>query len=178
MAKWNIDPAHSDAQFAVRHLMLSNVKGLFHGVSGLIEFDADNPAGSSVEAAVEIDTLTTGIKDRDEHLKSGDFLDAANHPQMTFRSTSVETGAGGKAWGMIKGDLTIRGITRPVTLEVDQFGPIKDPFKGQNHIGFNATTRIERGEFGMKWNAELEGGGVIVGESVQITLDVEAILDE
>jgi len=178
MARWNIDPSHSDAQFAVRHLMLSNVKGLFHGISGVIEFDPDNLAASSVEAAIEAGTLNTGIQDRDDHLKSEDFLNVANHPDITFKSTSVEVGTGTGIWGTIIGDLGIRGITQPVTLEVTQFGPVKDPFQGQTHIGFHATTVIDRGDFEMKWNAELEGGGVIVGETVRITLDVEAILDE
>lgn len=178
MARWNIDSSHSDAQFAVRHLMLSNVKGFFHGVSGVIEFDPENPSGSSVEAAIDASTLNTGIQDRDDHLKSEDFLDVANHPQLTFKSTAVETGTGTGVWGTIHGDLTIRGVTHPVALEVTQFGPVKDPFQGQTHIGFNAATSIDRGEFGMKWNAGLEGGGVIVGETVQITLDVEAILEE
>lgn len=178
MAKWNLDPSHSDAQFSVRHLMLINVKGLFHGVSGVIEFDADNPSESSVEAAIDAGTLNTGIQDRDDHLKSEDFLDVGNYPQITFKSTDVQVGTGTGVWGTIEGDLTIRGITHPVTLEVTQFGPVKDPFQGQTHIGFNATTSIDRGDFDMKWNAELEEGGVIVGETVQITLDVEAILEE
>lgn len=176
MAMWNIDPSHSDAQFSVRHLMLINVKGLFHGISGVLEFDPEDPTASSVEATIESRTLNTGIQDRDDHLKSEDFLDVANHPKMTFTSTDVDLSADGT--GSIRGDLTIRGITRPVVLEVTQFGPVKDPFEGKTHIGFNATTSIDRGDFDMKWNADLEGGGFLVGETVHITLDVEAILEE
>ena len=172
MARWNIDPAHSGAGFSVRHLMLSNIKGLFQGVSGTMEFDPDDPSGIEVNAALDASAISTGIKDRDDHLKSEDFLDVPHNSQMTFKSTGADL-ADGK--GTVAGQLTIRGITKPVVLNVEYFGPVVDPFEGKTHIGFTASATINRSDYNMTWNAELAGGGVIVGNDVQITLDVEAI---
>ncbi len=172
MAKWNIDPAHSGAGFAVRHFMLSNVKGLFQDISGIVNYDPDDPSGIKIDAVISTSSISTGIKDRDEHLQSGDFLDVANFPEMAFVSTDADLSDGS---GTVSGDLTIRGISKPVNFDVVYFGPMVDPFESKTHIGFTATATINRIDYGMIWNAELEGGGVVVGNKVQITLDIEAI---
>ncbi|MFV1956223.1 MAG: YceI family protein [bacterium] len=172
MAKWNIDPAHSGAGFAVRHFMLSNVKGLFQDISGIVNYDPDDPSAIKIDAVISTSSISTGIKDRDEHLQSGDFLDVANFPEMAFVSTDADLSDGS---GTVSGDLTIRGISKPVNFDVVYFGPMVDPFESKTHIGFTATATINRVDYGMIWNAELEGGGVVVGNKVQITLDVEAI---
>ncbi len=175
MAKWNIDPAHSGAGFAVRHFMLSNVKGLFQDISGTINYDPDDLSGIKIDAVIGTSSISTGIKDRDDHLQSGDFLDVANYPGMSFVSTGADLSDGS---GTVSGDLTIRGTAKPVTFNVAYFGPMVDPFENKTHIGFTATATINRGDYGMIWNAELEGGGVVVGNDVLITLDVEAVKEE
>ncbi len=172
MAKWNIDPAHSGAGFAVRHFMLSNVKGLFQDVRGTFNYDPDDPYSMKIDAVIGTSSISTGIKDRDDHLQSGDFLDVANFPEMAFVSTGADLSDGS---GSVSGDLTIRGISKSVTFDVAYFGPMVDPFESKTHIGFTATATINREDYGMIWNAELEGGGVVIGNKVQITLDVEAI---
>ena len=172
MAKWNIDPAHSGAGFAVRHFMLSNVKGLFQDINGIVNYDPDDPSAIKIDAVISTSSISTGIKDRDEHLQSGDFLDVADFPEMAFVSTDADLSDGS---GTVSGDLTIRGISKPVNFDVVYFGPMVDPFESKTHIGFTATATINRVDYGMIWNAELEGGGVVVGNKVQITLDVEAI---
>jgi polyisoprenoid-binding protein YceI len=178
MAKWKIDPDHSVAAFAIRHLMLVSVRGQFSNVTGAITFDPKDPAASSVEASIEMASLTTGIRKRDDHLLSPDFFDAANHPTITFRSTGIEVKENSR--GKVKGDLTIHGITRPVILDVEFFGPVKVPedFGGETTMGFSARTAINRQDFNVKWNVPLEGGGIMVGDEVEITLDVEADLEE
>lgn len=174
MAEWKIDPAHSSAEFAARHLMISTVRGGFRNVTGTINFDPDNIENSSVEAVIDVNEMSsTGIPDRDNHLKSADFLDAEKYPTITFKSTKIEKKSDNEA--RITGDLTIRGVTRPVTLNAELAGVVTNPW-GQKVAGFSATTVINREDFGLTWNMVIEGGGVMVGKEIKITLEVEAAL--
>jgi len=173
MAQYSFDPAHSNADFGVRHLMISTVRGGFKEVSGTLEYDAENPGASSVEAVIKTASIWTGMNDRDNHLRSGDFLDVENFPEMTFKSTGCEVTGEGTA--QITGNLTIRDVTKPVVLDVQKLGEAKDPFTGASVIGFTATAKINREDFGLTWNQAIEGGGVLVGKEVSISLDVEAL---
>ena len=169
---YQIDPAHSSVHFSVRHLMLSNVRGEFTKVSGTIRFDPEKPALSTVEAAIEASSINTRDTQRDTHLKSPDFLDVEKYPTFTFRSRQVEAHQGG---GQVKGDLTIHGVTREIALDVEGPTPeIKDPW-GRQRIGASITAKLSRKDFGIVWNAALETGGVMVGDEVKITIDLEAI---
>jgi polyisoprenoid-binding protein YceI len=170
---WKIDPAHSRAEFKVKHMMISNVKGSFSGLTGTLIEDTTDPTRSQVEASIEISTLTTGDEQRDAHLKSADFFHHEQHPVMTFKSTEIEKK--GDEDYTVKGNLTLHGVTKPVTFAVE--GPSassKDPW-GNTRIGLSATTKINRKDFGLTWNAALESGGILVGEDVQIVLDVQFI---
>jgi len=168
---YDIDPAHSSAHFSVRHMMISNVKGEFTKVSGSVTFDPANPSASKVEAVIDVSSLHTRDEQRDGHLKSPDFLDAANHPEIRFVSTGVE--AHGEGEHHVKGDLTIHGITKQVTLDVEGPTPeVKDPW-GNVKAGATATTKINRKDFGLNWNVALEAGGILVGEDVSISLELE-----
>ncbi len=170
---WKIDPAHSSADFKVKHMMISHVKGSFAGISGTLTEHATDASLSSVEASIDISTLSTGDAQRDGHLKSGDFFDAAQYPTMTFKSTTVTKKGEGEY--SVAGDLTIHGVTKPVTFAVEgPSAPGKDPW-GNTRIGLSATTKINRKDFGLTWNSALETGGVLVGEDVTITLDVQFI---
>lgn len=174
MAQWKFDPAHTSVSFAVRHMMVSTVRGQFQGATGHIDFDPENPAASSVEATIDAASISTGVADRDNHLRSGDFFDAANYPAITFRSTRVETTS--ETTARIVGDLTIRNVTRPVVLNVEYHGQNKSLY-GDMRAGFTATTKINREDFGLTWNMALEAGGVLVGKEISIELDVQAILE-
>ncbi len=175
MAKWNLDPAHTAAQFSARHMMITTVRGGFRNITGTIDYDPENPAAASVEAVIDTTTLTsTGIQQRDDHLRSADFLEVEKYPTITFKSTRVEPSGDGTT-GKVTGDLTIRGVTRPVTLNVEFIGQTKDPWGG-TRIGFTASTKINREEWGLNWNMALEAGGWLVGKDVTLNLDVEAIL--
>lgn len=170
---YTIEPAHSAAHFKVRHLMISNVRGEFRKVSGTLTFDAANPAASSVLAEIDVNSISTREPDRDNHLKSADFFDAANHPTIRFQSKKVEP-QGPNAY-KVTGDLTIRGVTRQVVLQVE--GPtaeIKDPW-GYYRRGAEAVTTINRKDFGVAWNQVLEAGGVVVGDEIEISLEVELV---
>jgi polyisoprenoid-binding protein YceI len=170
---WNLDPAHSAAEFKVKHMMISNVKGGFHGLKGSLRLDEANPASSNVRAALSVETLSTGDDQRDGHLKSADFFDAAKYPEITFQSTSVKRIGNGEY--QVTGDLTIHGITKSVTLAVDGPGTAsKDPW-GNTRIGLSATTKINRKDYGLTWNSPLETGGVLVGEDVTLTVDAQFI---
>jgi polyisoprenoid-binding protein YceI len=170
---WKIDPAHSSADFKVRHMMISNVKGSIRGIKGDLTEHATDKSLSSIEATLDVSTLQTGDDQRDGHLKGADFLEADKYPTITFKSTSVK--AKGPEEYVVAGNLTIHGVTRPVTLEVEgPTPPHKDPW-GNTRIGLSATTKIDRKEFGLTWNSALETGGVLVGEDVHISLDVELI---
>ena len=168
---WNIDPAHSSADFKVRHMMISNVKGSFSGLAGILIEDTDDPTLSSVEAAISVDTLNTGDAARDGHLKAPDFFDAEQFPTMTFKSTLVEK-KGDEEYA-VTGDLTIHGVTKAVTFEVEgPSRPGKDP-RGNVRIGLSATGKINRKDFGLSWNAPLETGGILIGEEVHLSLEVQ-----
>lgn len=173
MATWKFDPAHSMAEFSVRHMMVTTVRGTLKIVEGTLHFDPSVPAESWVEAKLDAASIFTGVEDRDNHLRSADFLDAANHPYLTFKSTRVEVT--GEQQGRLHGDLTIRGVTRPVTLEIEYLGQEKSPF-GDQRVGFTGSAKINREDFGLTWNMALESGGVLVGKEVKIALDVEAVL--
>lgn len=170
---WNIDPAHSSAEFKVRHMMISNVKGKLSGVTGTLTLNESDISKSSVEASIPVASLNTGDEQRDGHLKSADFFDAEKFPAMTFKSTAVV--ANGPGEGKVTGDLTVHGVTKQVTFEVDgPSAPGKDPW-GNTRIGLSATAKINRKDFGLSWNAALETGGVLVGEEVLLTLDVQFV---
>ncbi len=170
--RYQIDPAHSSAHFAVRHMMIANVRGEFTKVSGSFSYDPENPANSAIDATIEVSSLHTNDPDRDQHLKSGDFLEADKFPQITFRSKSVTPEDGELA---VRGDLTIHGVTREVKLTVEGPTPeTKDPW-GNTRVGATATGKINRKDFGLSWNVALEAGGVLVGEDVKLSLDVQGI---
>jgi polyisoprenoid-binding protein YceI len=170
---WNIDPAHTTAEFKVRHMMITNVKGHFTGVTGVLTLDEQDITNSHVEASVDAASINTREADRDTHLKSADFLDVEKFPTMTFASTRVTRTGDGEA--QVEGDLTIHGVTRKVEFAVEgPTAPGKDPW-GNTRIGWTATTKINRKDFGLTWNAALETGGILVGDEVTITFDVEAI---
>jgi polyisoprenoid-binding protein YceI len=169
---WEIDSAHSSAQFAIRHLMVSTVRGDFRKVSGTVTLDDKDPTKSMVEATIDVASLNTGIEKRDNHLKSPDFFDVAQYPTMTFKSKKVQK-AGGEGKYKITGDLTLHGTTKEVVLDFDgNLKPIKDP-TGKTKIGGTATTKLNRKDFGLTWNKALETGGVVVGDDVTITIDLE-----
>ncbi len=171
--QWQIDPAHSAAHFSVRHLMISNVRGEFGKVSGNVVLDPSDPTKSTVEVIVDATTIDTREPQRDEHLRSADFFDVANHPAITFRSKQI-TAAGADRF-KVTGDLTIRGVTRAVTFDVEGPAPaIKDPW-GNVRTGVSATAKINRKDFGLVWNALTEAGGVVVGDQVSITFEAELI---
>jgi polyisoprenoid-binding protein YceI len=170
---WNLDPAHSHAEFKVKHMMISNVKGSFSGLAGTLVEDPINPTGSSLDASISVSSLSTGDVSRDGHLKSADFFDAEKFPQMTFKSTKVEKK--GEEDYAVTGDLTIHGVSKPVTFAVEgPSQPGKDPY-GNIRIGLSATTKINRKDFGLSWNAALETGGILIGEDVQISLEIQFI---
>ena len=170
---WEIDPAHTSAQFAVRHLMVSTVRGEFSKVSGVVSFDDQNLSKSSVAATIDATSLNTRVAKRDEHLKSPDFLDVAKYPTLTFTSKKVEQ-LGDRKF-TVTGDLTIHGVTREVVLDVEGSpAAVQDP-SGNLRLGGVATTKINRTDFGLQWNKALETGGVLVGDEVAITVDVELV---
>jgi len=168
---WNIDTSHTTVNFSVRHMMVSKVRGKFATFGGTIVI-AEDPTASTLEASVDMASVDTGDAGRDEHLRTSDFFDIQTHPTMTFTSTSI-TASGGDY--ELAGNLTIRGVTKPVTFELELGGVGTDPW-GNTRAGFTATTTINRKDWGLEYNAVLEGGGVLIGEKVTIELDVEATL--
>jgi polyisoprenoid-binding protein YceI len=169
---WTIDKAHSLAEFSVKHMMVTTVKGRFANITGNIIWDEKNPANSSVEATIDATSVTTHDEKRDAHLASADFFEHGKYPTITFKSTKVEAKKADEF--KVTGDLTIRGITREVTLDVEYNGTGKNPW-GMQVAGFSASTSINRKDFGLNWNAALETGGVLVSDKVKITLEVEAV---
>lgn len=169
---WQIDPAHSQIQFSVRHLMISNVRGRFENFTGNVEFDEEQPARSSVEVRIEAASINTKEPQRDAHLKSPDFLDAENFPYLHFKSRRVEMLDG--SHGRIIGDMTIRDVTREVVLDVEYAGQAKSPW-GTVSAGFSANARLNRKDWGLNWNYLLESGGVLVGDQVNIAIEAELI---
>jgi polyisoprenoid-binding protein YceI len=172
MNQWKIDPVHSAATFTVRHMMITDVRGVFETLEGSLIFDPANPKASQVMATIEAKSINTRMAPRDEHLRNADFLDADNHPIITFKSTSIELNT--PYTGSLNGMLTMRGITNHITLDVTFMGISKDPFTGQEKAGFLASGKINREAWGMMWNVLLDTGGILVGREVQITLDVQA----
>jgi polyisoprenoid-binding protein YceI len=176
MPVWKLDPTHTSAEFSARHMMITTVRGSFKNVTGTLDFNPDFPEKSSVEAVIDTASFTgTGLEQRDQHLRSGDFLDVEHYPTITFKSTKVEANKEGTE-AKVTGDLTIRGVTRPVVLNVEFVGQAQSPF-GTTVAGFAATTKINREDFGLTWNMALESGGWLVGKDVSISLDVEAVLE-
>ena len=170
---WKIDPAHSSAQFSVRHLAISTVRGAFSSVNGSINFDDKDVTKSTVDVTIEVNSVDTRQPDRDKDLKSDKFFDATNYPNITFKSTKVEQAGSGKL--KVTGDLTIRGTTKSVVLDVDgPTSPVKDPW-GNSRAAASATTKVNRQDYGVKWNAKLDNGGVVVGDDVAIIIDVEMV---
>lgn len=169
---WVIDASHSQVQFSVRHMMISKVRGTFETFSGTVEFDEQNPANSSVNVQIDTASIQTKDEKRDGHLKSPDFLDVASHPQLTFTSKRVEVVD--ESHGRIIGDLTIRGVTKEVVLETEYNGQSKAPW-GTTSAGFSAETKINRKDWGLNWNVALETGGLLVGEEVTISIEIEIV---
>ena len=170
---WKLDPVHSVAEFKVKHLMITNVKGQFTGVSGALSLDESDLTLSRVEATIDAASINTREPQRDTHLKSPDFFDVEKYPTLLFKSTHLSRNADGEL--QVGGDLTIHGVTRNVTFEVEgPTPPVKDPW-GNTRVGLSATTKINRKDFGLTWNAALETGGFMVGEEVTITLEVEFV---
>ena len=170
MATWQLDTAHTTVSFTAKHMMITKIRGIFKGVTGTIEYDESNPTASSVSVEIPAATIDTGMEPRDNHLRSADFLDAATFRTLTFRSTSIVKQ--GDRWA-ITGDLSIRGVTRPVVLDTEHLG-IVAAMDGRRHAGFEATTKIKRSEWGLTWNVGLEAGGWLVSDDVTIELVVAA----
>ena len=169
---YQIDPSHSTVGFSVKHMMIAKVHGAFDKVSGRLTYDPASPSKSSIEVSIEAASINTREPQRDTHLRGSDFFDVEKYPMLSFKSTRVE-GSGGEL--KVTGDLTIHGVTRSVTLDVE--GPsdeLKDPW-GNAKIGASATTKIKRKDFGLTWNAALETGGFLVGDDVTITLDIQFV---
>jgi len=170
---WNIDNSHTLVEFSVRHLMISTVKGRFGEVNGKVIADDADPARAQIEATINVASIDTREAQRDAHLRSADFFDAENFPTLTFRSTRIAKAAGGDDL-TVTGDLTIRGTTREVTLDVTPEGRVKDPWGGER-LGFSAKGKIKRSDFGLTWNMALETGGVVVGDDIKIAIEVELV---
>ena len=173
MSIYQLDPAHSNVQFSVRHLMVSNVRGTFSGVTGTVNYDPANPSAATVEATIDVNSINTNDEKRDGHLKSPDFFDAAQYPTITFKSKKVEKTGDGSF--KVVGDLTIRGVSKEETLTVeDVSNETKDPW-GNTRIGAAAKTKVKRSEFGLTWNAPLEAGGVVVSDDVKLDFELEFV---
>ena len=170
--KWDIDPVHSSINFSVRHLMVSKVRGQFSTWSGSFEFDPRNPLTTKVDIQIDANSIDTKDAQRDGHLKSADFLETEAHPHITFKGKSIEKKGGDEY--KLSGDLTVHGTTLPVTLDVEYSGQAKDPWGGER-VGFSAHTSINRKDFGLAWNQALETGGLLVGEKVDIQIELEAV---
>jgi polyisoprenoid-binding protein YceI len=170
--KWTLDPVHSNVGFWVRHLMISKVHGRFAQFSGSLEFDPANPGASRVEATIDTASIDTKDAGRDGHLKSPDFFDVEKYPNITFKSTAVE--AAGEGNFKVKGDLTLHGVTHPVTLDVEYAGTQAHP-QGGTRVGFSAHTAINRKDYGVTFNMALEAGGVALSDKVEIDLDIQGV---
>ena len=172
LGTWNIDPSHSAIAFSVRHMVISKARGRFTKWSGELQFDAEKPRASSVQVTIDPASIDTADAQRDAHLRSPDFFDVEKYPQATFKSTKVQELSGDRLH--ITGDLTVHGVTRPVSFEAIFEGSAKDPWGGER-AGFSGSTSIDRKDFGLRWNQALETGGVLVGDKVELTLEIEAV---
>jgi polyisoprenoid-binding protein YceI len=168
---FNLDKAHTDVVFAAKHMMVTTVRGLFAGVDGTLNLDVENPTASSGTFTVDVATISTGVEQRDGHLRSADFFDVEHYPTMSFTSTRV-VAKGGNDY-LVTGELTIKDVTKPVTFEVEYLG-LYAAMNGTQHAGFHATGKINREEFGLTWNVALESGGWLVGKDIKIEIDVAA----
>jgi len=169
---WNFDPAHTSIEFRIRHAAISWIRGSFHTWNGTLNFDPEHPENVSVQFSVDVNSVDTGVQDRDDHLRSGDFFDVANFPAMTYASTGVV--AAGKGRYTLTGDLTLHGVTRRVALDVTYNGVATDPW-GAVRAGFEAKATLDRRDFGLVWNQTMEDAGVLVGDTVDVTLEIEAV---
>ncbi len=169
---WQIDSAHSSVAFSARHMMISKVRGRFEKFSGAINFDEDNPAASTINVEIDAASINTRMDQRDDHLRSADFLDVENYPTLTFVSKRIEVT--GDNSGKLIGDLTIRGVSKEVVLDVEYAGQAKSPW-GTFSAGFSASTTINRKDWGLEWNAPLETGGVLVGDAISIDIELELV---
>jgi polyisoprenoid-binding protein YceI len=167
---WKLDPAHTSVEFSAKHMMITTVRGRIADVEGTIFTDEENPSNSSVTAVLKAASLDTGNEQRDQHLRSADFLDVENFPNITFESKRID---GSKDHFKLVGDLTIRGVTRELTLDVTFEGEGKDPWGGER-AGFTASGKIDRRDFGLTWNQALETGGVLVANEIKISVEVQA----
>ena len=173
---WLIDPAHTAAGFSVKHMMIATVRGQFKGVTGTVNWDDQNISNSVVDVTIDANTVDTGEPKRDADLRSANFFDVAHYPTITFKSTKIERISAAKM--RVAGNLTIHGITKPVILDVEgPSGAIKDPY-GNTRVALNATTTVNRMGYGVKWNAKMDGGGIVVGDDVNINIDLEMIKKE
>ncbi|WP_203336362.1 YceI family protein [Nocardioides limicola] len=169
---YTLDASHSRLGFSARHAMVTTVRGAFKEFDGTATIDTENPAASKVDLTIQMSSVDTGVADRDGHLTSADFFDVETHPVMTFTSTRVER-SDDVTW-QITGDLTIKGVSKPVTIEFEQTGSAKDPF-GNTRVGFEGSTALSRKEWGLTWNAALETGGVLVSDKIKLDFDISAI---
>jgi len=172
-SSWTIDPSHSEADFAVKHMGISTVHGSFRGVSGVVRFEAGNSAVWSVDATIDTNSVDTGVAARDKSVRSSDFLDVAKYPTMTFKSTGVKTE---NSSYLVTGNLTLHGVTKPVTLTLESPGNDQIGMDAKSvHRGFTATTTINRKDFGVTWNGKLKSGEAVVGDQIKIELNIEAV---
>ncbi|MER5773829.1 YceI family protein [Streptomyces sp. NPDC002039] len=167
-----LDPAHTRIGFIARHAMVTKVRGAFHHFEGTARLDGADPARSTAQVVIKAESIDTGVEQRDQHLRTNDFLDVPNFPDITFRSTSVEPASDTEY--RVTGDLTIKDTTRPVTIDFEYTGSAADPF-GNRRVGLEGSVTISRKDFGVTWNAALEGGGVLVGDKVVLEFDISAI---
>ncbi|MFJ3635434.1 YceI family protein [Streptomyces sp. NPDC090112] len=170
-----LDPAHTRIGFVARHAMVTKVRGAFHAFEGTARLDGADPARSTAQVVIKAESIDTGVEQRDQHLRTNDFLDAPNFPDITFHTTSVEPGSDNEY--RVTGDLTIKDTTRPVSIDFEYTGAATDPF-GNRRVGLEGSVTISRKEFGVTWNAALEGGGVLVGDKVVLEFDISAIKQE
>lgn len=172
LATYNLDPAHSELGFSVKHLMVTNVKGSFHKFEAQVQLDEADLTNSKLSVTIDAGSIDTRVADRDTHLRSADFLDVENHPNLTFVSKRIER-AGDDTYKVV-GDLTVRGVTREITLAAEETGRGKDPWGG-SRIGFELRGKLNREEYGLTWNAALETGGVLVSPEVKLVIDIEVV---
>lgn len=173
LTKYNLDPSHSEIGFSVKHLMVTNVKGRFHTFDAQVELDEQDLTNSKLSVSIDTASIDTRNEQRDGHLRSADFFDAENHPKVTFESRRIERAAADDMYKVI-GDLTIRGVKREITLDAEETGRGKDPWGG-SRIGFELRGKLNREEFGLKWNQALETGGVLVATDVKLVIDIEVV---